>query len=193
MKSRQIATELVRHMRAEGHFIDLPVLDKHLLSLWKRNFRVSLRKPHAKYKCSRAVLRGRLRSMWLTNVRIRALAWFALGINMAIHGWDQRGIFMNEAGSKNMSVLAFEGAPDVPLKENHASTRQRLSLMTSVVSTKLRLESHPLPLEIMFKGTEKVLRGIEIPAGAPVPLQASPKGSYREEHVLAFLSRWLPL
>ena len=36
MKARQIATELVRHMRAEGHFIDLPVLDKHWLLRWKR-------------------------------------------------------------------------------------------------------------------------------------------------------------
>ena len=193
LKAKQIGTELVKHMQKSGVFIDLPVLDKHWLYRWKRDFRVSLRKPNTKYKCSRSVLRGRLRAMWLTNVRIRALAWFALGIQMTIYGWDQKGIFMNEAGSKNMPVLAFEGCPDVPLKENHSSTRQRVSLMTSVVSTKLRLESHCLPLEIMFRGTEKVLRGIEIPAGAPVSLQASPKGSYREEHVLAFLSRWLPL
>ena len=193
LKAKQIATEMVKHMRTAGCFIDLPVLDKHWLYRWKRDFRVSLRKPNTKYKCSRAVLRDRLRAMWLTNVRVRALAWFALGIDITIYGWDQKGIFMNEAGSKNMPVLAFEGAPVVPLKENHSSTRQRVSLMTSVVSTKSRLESHGLPLEIMFKGTEKVLRGIETQAGVPVSLQASPKGSYREEHVLAFLSRWLPL
>ena len=193
LKAKQVANEIVKHMQTSGYFIDLPILDKNWLYRWKKDFRVSLRKPNTKYKCSRCVLRARLRAMWLTNVRIRALAWFALGIDMTIYGWDQKGIFMNEAGSKNMPVLAFEGCPDVPLKENHSSTRQRVSLMTSVVSTKSRLESHCLPLEIMFKGTEKVLRGIEIPAGAPVSLQAAPKGSYREEHVLAFLSRWLPL
>ena len=193
LKAKQVANEIVKHMQTSGYFIDLPKLDKNWLYRWKKEFRVSLRKPNTKYKCSRSVLRARLRAMWLTNVRIRALAWFAVGIDMTIYGWDQKGIFMNEAGSKNMPVLAFEGCPDVPLKENHSSTRQRVSLMTSVVSTRSRLESHCLPLEIMFKGTEKVLRGIEIPAGAPVSLQAAPKGSYREAHVLAFLSRWLPL
>ena len=109
LKAKQIATEMVKHMRTAGYFIDLPVLDKHWLYRWKRDFRVSLRKPNTKYKCSRSVLRARLRAMWLTNVRSRALAWFALGINMTIYGWDQKGIFMNEAGSKNMPVLAFDG------------------------------------------------------------------------------------
>ena len=72
---------------------------------------------------------------------------------------------MNEAGSKNIGVLTLDGCPDVPLKENHAATRTRVSLMTTVVSTQSVLDEleHGPPLEIMFKGTDRVLKGLEKP------------------------------
>ena len=90
LKAKQVGTEIVKQMQTSGCFIDLPVLDKNWLYRWKTDFRVSLRKPNTKYKCSRSMLRARLRAMWLTNVRIRALAWFALGINLTRYDWDQR-------------------------------------------------------------------------------------------------------
>ena len=104
-------------------------------------------------------------------LRIRALAKFSLGVDLPIYGFDQKGIYMNEAGSKNVGMLALDGAEEVPLKEYHAGTRSRVSLMTTVVSQQADVDAleHGLPLEIMFKGqTEKVLRKLEVPAASNV-------------------------
>ena len=116
-------------------------------------------------------MRGRLRAMWLTNVRVRALAKFCLGIDLPIYGFDQKGIYMNEAGAKNVGMLALDGAPEVPLKENHAATRSRVSLMTTVVSQQADVDAleHGLPLEIRFKGkTDFIVKRLEVPASANV-------------------------
>ena len=50
-------------------------------------------------------------------------------------GFDQKGIYMNDCGAKNVRALSLDGAQTVALKENHAATRDRVSLMTSVVSS----------------------------------------------------------
>ena len=78
---------------------------------------------------------------------------------------------MNENGAKNVGVLALDGCEEVPLKENHAATRSRVSLMTSVVSTQSEVDAleHGLPLEIMFKGkTDFILRSLEVPDSSNV-------------------------
>ena len=76
---------------------------------------------------SRTKLRARLRAMWLTNVRVRALALVCLKKDLPIYGFDQKGIYMNEAGSKNVGTLALDGETNVALKENHAASRERVS------------------------------------------------------------------
>ena len=84
---------------------------------------------------------------------------------MSVEGLDQKGIHMNETGSKNTPVLCLKGAPEVALKENHAATRQRVSLMTVVTSDPARA-SRPggPPLEVMFKGeTKRVVKDVEVP------------------------------
>ena len=40
----------------------------------------------------------------------------------------------NEGASKNKNTLEIQGAPAVKLKENHAASRQRLSVMTCATS-----------------------------------------------------------
>ena len=78
---------------------------------------------------------------------------------------------MNEAGAKNVGVLALDGAEEVPLKENHAATRSRVSLITTVVSQQADVDAleHGLPVEIMFKGqTDKIVRHLEVPAASNV-------------------------
>ena len=113
------------------------------------------------------MLLGRLRAMWLSNVRIRALAQFCLKLDPPIYGFDQKGIFMNEAGSKDVRTLAHTTKmEEVALKENHAASRARVSLMTTVVSTQSDLDAleHGPPIEIMFKaGTDRVLKGLQLP------------------------------
>jgi hypothetical protein len=82
-------------------------------------------------------------------------------------GIDQKGIHMNELGSKNTGMLTLRGAPEVPLKENHSASRQRVSLMTTVVSdAELLADMGVPPLQILFKGeTARVLKNIELPPG----------------------------
>ena len=170
-KAKMIATEMLGEMRRTGQFVRLPVIDRKWLSRWKRDYGISLRKPTKRYKVKRSVLVGRLRAMWLTNVRIRALALVCLGFDLPIYGFDQKGIFMNEAGSKNVGMLALEGEMNVALKENHAATRNRVSIMTTVVSTQSGLDAieHGLPIEIVFKGTsDRLLKDMEMPAAANV-------------------------
>ena len=109
--------------------------------------------------------------MWVTNIRIRALCKFCLGIDLPIYGFDQKGIYMNEAGSKNVGALTLDSDVEVPLKENHAATRTRVSLMTCVVSSEGELNAYGngLPLEILFRGlSERALRDLEIPDSSNV-------------------------
>ena len=100
LKAKRIATELLSEMRKTGRFIRLPVLNRKWLQTWKREYGVSLRKPTKRFKVRRDVLRGRLRSMWLSNVRIRALAKACFGFDPPMIGFDQKGIYMNEAGAE---------------------------------------------------------------------------------------------
>ena len=171
LQAKAIATAMLHEMRRTGMFVSLPILDKFWLRRWKQSCGVSLRKPTKRYKVKRHVMRGRLRAMWVTNVRVRALAKFCLGIDLPIYGFDQKGVYMNEAGAKNIGVLALDGVDEVPLKENHAATRSRVSLMTTVASRQVDVDDleHGLPLEIMFKGkTDFILRRLEIPAASNV-------------------------
>ena len=133
--------------------------------------------------------------MWCNVIRVRALAQATLARDLDIEGIDQKGIHKNEVGSKNGKTLAFEGSREVPLKENVAATRDRLSIMTLV-----RSREQPywdIPLEIMFKSTAKtpdkvrLFQGIEMPTDMKLTLVTAPKGSYREEHVLGYLYSWL--
>ena len=40
-------------------------------------------------------------------------------------------------------------------------------------------------------GTSRRLRGVKIPKGVNMTIIASPKGSYRTEHIFQFLDTWL--
>ena len=132
---------------------------------------MSLRKPTKRFKARRDVLRGRLRSMWLSNARVRALAKACFGFDPPMIGFDQKGTYMNEAGAKNVGTLAFDGDIEVALKENHSASRSRVSIMTSVFSTRGWVKElvDGLPLEIVFKGTsDRLLRGLEKPDSSNV-------------------------
>ena len=188
-KARSVASAMLRKMRKTNQFVELPVLDKHWLRRWKQRYHVSLRKPNRRYKCSRAKLLTRLRAMWIFNFRVRALSLACLSRDMTIVGFDQKPLHFNEQGSKCAATLHFEGCPEVVLKENHAATRERFSLMTSVTSSAAdaSVVGGP-PLQVLFKGTERILRDLEVPQGVNMSLAFGPKGSYRLEHVLAFLN-----
>lgn len=195
MKARQIATDVLEIQRKVGGFATMPRLDRNWLFRWKRDKGVVFRSPNLRFKCSRPVLLARLRAMWLNLIRVRRLAQRLLGtcLGNAIYGIDEKPIHFNESGSKSVRTLEIVGAPLVRLKENHAATRERASVMTTVASCPL-VASQPrlLPIEVLFKaGSNKRTRGLVLRADRNVSVQWAEKGSYRNAHILRFLDRWL--
>ena len=197
LKAKSTASALIKDMNKnglvkKGKFLDVPVLDSHLLFRWKKRYGVSLQKPNRRYKCSRVKLLSRLRAMWVFNVRVRALAVACLGHDLPIMGCDQKPLHFNEEGSKCCKTLHFMGAPEVPLKENHSATRERFSLFTTVYSDRAAALAPGGPhLEVLFRGKEKDLAELEVPSGVNISLGFGPKGSYRLEQCLIFLRRAL--
>ena len=116
---------------------------------------------------------------------------------LPIYGIDQKGVHMNETGSKGAKTLEIAGAPAVPLKADHAATRARISFMTTVTDDPAAAtQPRRLPLEMLVKGKtprnrSKVLQRLRLPRDLNVSVNVGPKGSYRLEHVRAFLERWL--
>jgi len=135
--------------------------------------------------------------MWRNNIVVRALAQATLKKDLPIFGLDQKGVHMNEAGSKCIATLEIAGAPAVPIKLNHAATRSRVSFMTTVTSdAEAARQPRRLPLEILVKGTSdqrrgRILRSFQLPPDLNMSKQVGPKGSYRTDHIITFLARWL--
>jgi hypothetical protein len=195
LKARELADSILKIQRSTGTFGQMPIIDKHWLLRWKRDKGVVFRKPNMRFKCSKQVMLERLRAMWLNCIRVRRLAERTIGrdLSEAIYGIDEKPIHFNESGSKNVSTLEIAGAPSVRLKQNHAATRERVSLMTVVTSSPLAAsQPRRLPLELLFKAkSARRTRHLDLPDDLNVSVQWAEKGSYRVEHILNFLKRWL--
>ena len=188
-----LANAILKECRKNGEFVSIPRITYPWVRGWRREYQISLRKPNAKYKVSRATLLARLTVMWRTNVRLRWLAKITLNRNLGAWGCDQKPIYMNEGGHKNQPTLHLAGAGDVLLKSCVAQTRQRISLMTTVSSLAQEARASTLPVELCFKGkTGRTLKKLPKNFGGNVYFQYSPKGSYRAEHVVRFLRKALP-
>jgi hypothetical protein len=137
MKAKTIADEVLKVQRETGCYGPLPKIDKHWLLRWKRDKGVVFRRPNLRYKTSKAVLLSRLRAMWVNSFKVRHLAQRLLNKDLSgqIFGIDEKPLHFNEAGSKGVRTLEIVGAPAVKLKENHAATRERVSVMTMVTSS----------------------------------------------------------
>jgi hypothetical protein len=136
MKAREIAEVVLKAQRETGHYVPMPVINRGWLHRWKRDKGVVYRRPNARYKCSKATMSARLRAMWVNNFKIRRLGEHFAGHDLAdsIFGIDEKPVHFNESGSKNCRTLEIVGAPVVRLKQNHAATRERVSVMTCVTS-----------------------------------------------------------
>jgi hypothetical protein len=136
MKAKSIAGDILKAQRTTGCYGPLPVLDRHWLLRWKRDKGVVFRKPNCRFKASKQVMTTRLRAMWLNTVRMRRLAQRLLGKDLhdQMYGVDEKPLHFNESGSKNLRTLELVGAPAVRLKQNHAATRERVSVMTMTTS-----------------------------------------------------------
>ena len=194
-KAREIAERILQSQRTTGCYAPLPDINRMWFLRWKRDKGVVLRRPNARFKCSKEVLVRRLRAMWINLYKVRHLASRLLGdcLSDRIFGIDEKPLHMNEGGSKGVGTLEVAGAPVVKLKENHAQTRERVSLMTSVTSCPvLAASSAHMPLEMLVKAkTNRRTSSLVLPAGMRVSLQYSEKGSYRTDNILQYLLRWL--
>ena len=102
---------------------------------------------------------------------------------------------MNEAGSKDMPTLDFKGARAVALKEVHAQTRERWTACTAVLS-EASAPAESVPLLVLFKGGEGILKALEAYQATTAELHSSQinlkvavsnSGSMRIEHILDYL------
>lgn len=194
-KARQLADQVLQEQRATHQYEQLPVLDKSWLLRWKREKGVVFRRPNMRYKCSKAVLLARLRAMWRNTFAVRRLAQRLLSTDLAtaFMGIDEKPLHFNEGGSKGARTLDIAGQGSVRLKENHAATRSRLSVMTTVVSSMAAaVNPDKVPVELLFRGTQRRIAKLKVPAGMAVTLACGPKGSYREDTIIQFLERHLP-
>ena len=69
------------------------------------------------------------------------------------------------------------------VKENHSLSQERITVMTSVASSKTASSPN---LEFVFKEVGKI---VELYVPNNVSVQWAPKGSYRLEHVLKFIEK----
>ena len=194
-KAKELCERVLQQQRKTGCYSALPQIGRKWLLGWKRDRGVVLRKPNARYKCSRQVMRARLRVMWLNLIKIRRLAVRMLGKDLAdqLYGIDEKPLHFNESGSKALATLEIAGAKSVALKQNHAATRQRVSLMTSVTSNPL-VAGGPgnMPLELLSRAKSNwATKALRKPPGISISFQWADKGSYRNEHILTYLDRWL--
>ena len=90
-----------------------------------------------------------------------------------LNSFDQTPYHMNDAGSKETGTLALRGQPVVVMKEGHAATRARWTVNIMSVSD---IAETPA---VAGAGASFILATVV----------TSPRGSFREEHVLAYLER----
>ena len=88
-----------------------------------------------KFKIAWQVLCQRCAATWQNLQRVQWLAKLVLGRELPVEGVDEKPIHFNEAGSKNQGTLCLHGF-DAQLKQNHANTRNRATVMTSTTSDK---------------------------------------------------------
>jgi hypothetical protein len=196
LKAKQQVQEYVLQTLTAGGVPKPPMVAGKWLRDWEIEYRVSLRRPNRKYKVPKKVLEERLQVFWLNLARIRTLAQLVLGHDLECINLDQSPFHMNEAGSQGAGNLTLRGAPSVPLKECRAATRTWWSACTLTVSEPATVMARLPGLELMFKASgdrvQAKLQNYVSRMGLPwLSVVTGPKGSYREEHVLAFLDRHL--
>ena len=211
-KAQQLCEDYVVESLRRGIDPQTPVVDGQWVRRWRVDRGVSFRKPNRKWKVPKDVLLERCQIFWSNVFRVRAFILAKFGYDPALWNFDQSPYHMNEAGSKETGTLALRGQPVVVLKEGHAATRTRWTMNTMCISDFDDANTHggggiqgdeaaPTvvgmlpPLELMFKAQgcqlEHKLQA-SIPADASwMSVTTPPKGSYREEHVLAYLERHL--
>ena len=114
-------------------------------------YRISSRRPNRKFKVPRPILAERLKIFWIVTSRLRRLVQLTFGYDPKFRNIDQSPFHGNEAGSAESNTLVLKGAPTVPLIENHAATRDGVSLNSVTDSSQERISQELPGFELMFR------------------------------------------
>ena len=172
-------------------------VDGSWLQMLLAEYRLSSRRPNRKFKVPRCVLAERLKLFWIGTAQIRKLIILEFGYDPKFRNVDQSPFHGNEAGSAECNTIALKGCPTVPLIENHAATRERMSLNSVTDSSPERISQELPGFELMFRAEGKVKEGrlsaYVVSNGLlfKVSVVTGPSGSYREGDILNFLEKWL--
>ena len=173
------------------------------LKQWEHDYGLSMRKANRKYEVPRGVLQERLHIGWANIFRVRKLMVDLLGYEPTILNWDQSPYHNNETGSQNKPVLGVKGSI-IPIVEGKDDVRARWTAnLTTISHSRGILKGQMPPVECLFKAAvdgpvkerlTEYIRSRGFPSWFSVA--CSPRGSYREDDVINFLSnhleKWAP-
>ena len=145
------------------------------ISRWKREYRVSLRKPNKRFALVQSVRKRRILQFLKNIYRVRHFFDKHYKVNPVIWSGDQMPLHRLEcSGAKTLSITGM----DCHVKENYMHSRERVTAFTLMSSS--NAASPPLP-EFVFKGKGQRVK-LDPPSG--VKFQWSDSGSYRVAHVM---------
>ena len=194
-RALQLRDDIVEDACRSFTVLKVPVINHYWIHAWRKQYRVSLRRPGKKFKVPRHVFLERCRITWCNVIRARLFVWHLFGYWPEIDGFDQTPFHFSESGSKEKYTLEHTSVKEVGLRENHQATRARWSASTWTSSDASDIQ----PLECMFKGGPQVcdklkqalqrLRDGEPGVWDNCSVDTSASGSYKVEQVLTFLDR----
>ena len=166
---------------------------------WEGEYGLCMRKANRKYEVPRRIQKERLELFLVSLFRIRKLIQLVFGYDALILNWDQSPFHHNETGSQDKPTLALRG-DIVPVVQGNADAKKR---WTAQLCTQSRFpavagDRAMPPAECMFKAEkdgpvrkrlQSFLRAREFPKWFTVTI--APKGSYREDDIIAFLRKHL--
>ena len=135
---------------------------------------------------------------WVSLFRIRLFIRLTFGYELAIFNVDQSPYHHNETGSQNKATLGVRGST-VPVVEGNSDVKSRWTANLTTSSCFTAVAGGPMPwAECMFKGAyngklDARLQEYDRSRGFPkwFTVTTSPKGSYRETDIIAFLMKHL--
>ena len=167
---------------------------------WEQEYGLSFRKANRKYAVPRSVQKQRLEIFWLILFRVRLFILLVFGYDPIIVNFDQSPFHNNESGSQDKPTLNLTSAK-VPIIEGNSEVKARWTANLSTVSKQAATPQsrHQIPFhEMMFKAArdgqvygrlQEFIRSRGFPRWMSVTV--APKGSYREQDVIAFLEKHL--
>ena len=164
----------------------------------RSNYGLSFRKANRKYEVPRHVQKERLEIFWVTLFTIRFFISRVLGYDPIIVNFDQSPFHNNETGSQDKPTLNLRSVK-VPVIEGNSDVKTRWTANLPDPQSRLSQENEQKPFhEMMFKAADdgtvnarlqKFIRSRGFPS--TISVTVAPKGSYRSQDVIQFLSTHL--